>query len=258
MPRFDDLVAHLNKRTSVQYIENNVVCFDQKFYLNDGSSQVIRLEVHSKNDKLQVKAAEHRFPNFCPNRHINFDGFFCLGLSTDIESLSITQWLARVKDFLAAQIECEISKEWKAKQWAHGDGAIYQRKVEEFYQQFITHPLGIKLCDLDVKEIKFKNKVLYHLYLKGNLILIGDENKVLNKRYTCVCNPFGLKNHLSIGKCSNKCAQIIYKVAINDFFRLRAENEFWQFWIKSGKVKCCNTMKDCELNLILGECNVNS
>lgn len=253
MPRFDDLVTYLNNKTSVQHIEKDVICFDQKFYLDDGTSQIIKLEVHSKNHKLHVKAADHRFPNFCPNRHINYEGFFCLGLDSDIENLSINQWLKLLKDFLATQYECEISKEWSTKQWAHGDGAIYQRKVEEFYQKFITNPLGIKLSDLDVNEITTKGKVLYHLYLKGNLILIGDENKVLNKRYTCICDSCGLKKHRTIGKCSLKCAQVLYIVAINDFFRLRAEKEFWQNWTKSGKVKCCNTMKNCELNFKKGE-----
>ena len=44
MPRFDDLVTYLNNKTSVQHIEKDVICFDQKFYLDDGTSQIIKLE----------------------------------------------------------------------------------------------------------------------------------------------------------------------------------------------------------------------
>jgi len=259
MPKIDDLVAYLHKKgTFVEQINKHVICFEQKFYLDDGSSQNVKLEVHSIEDKLLVKAANDRFPNFCPTRHINYGGFFCIGLDSDIEKLSIKQWIVIVQEFLVAQHECEISKKWPTKQWAHGDGAIFQSKVEEHYLAFKKNLLGITLDDLQVNEIDIKGKVLYHIYFNGNLILIGNKEKVLNKRYSCICDTYGLRKHRSIGKCSSKCAQIIYTVAINDFLRAKAEQEFWDSFISSGKVECCKSMKDCELNCISGGCNVDS
>lgn len=259
MLKIDDLVAYLHKKgTFVEQINKHVICFEQKFYLDDGCSQNVKLEVHSIEDKLQVKAANDRFPSFCPTRHINYGGFFCLGLDSDIAKLSIKQWIVIVQEFLVAQHECEISKKWPTKQWAHGDGAIFQSKVEEHYLAFEKNLLGITLDNLQVKEIGIKREILYHIYFEGNLILVGNKEKVLNKRYSCICDAYGLKKHRSIGKCSSKCAQIIYTVAINDFLRAKAEREFWDSFISSGKVECCNSMKDCELNCLLGGCNVDS
>lgn len=250
MPKIDDLVTYLNKRNIPVEQKDKFICFDQKFYLDDGTSQIIRLEIYPQNDQLLVKAADKRFPNFCPNRHINYGGFFCLGLDSDIEHLSVIEWLKIVRDFLTAQHECEIKQEWHTKQWAHGDGAIYQRKVEEYYQEFLANPLNITLEDLQVKEIEKLGRKVYHIYLKGNLLLIGNKNRSLNKRYSCICEPNGLKKHRSIGKCTYKCAEVLYQVAINDFFRKRAEEKFWESWAKSENVTCCNTMKNCELSFL--------
>jgi hypothetical protein len=247
MPKIDDLVAYLNKRNISVEQKDKFICFDQKFYLDDGTSQIIRLEVYPQNDQLLVKAADKRFPNFCPNRHINYGGFFCLGLDSDIEHLSVIDWLKIVRDFLSAQHECEIKREWPTKQWAHGDGAIYQRKVEEYYREFLTHPLNIKLEDLQVNEVEKKGKKLYNIYLNGSLLLIGDENKPLNKRYSCICEHNGLKKHRSIGKCTSRCAYIIYTVAVNDFLRVKAEQKFWELFISSENIDCCKTMQNCEL-----------
>jgi len=249
MPNLNDLIAYLDKRKiSVQNIDENTVSFDLKFYTDAGDVRTEKLEVHAVNDVLQVKAANERYPNLCPNRHINFGGFFCLGLKEDLDNLSINEWVRTVQLFLEAQYKCEINGVWPRddfKEWAHGDGATYQKIVEQYFDQFKKNRLGLTLEQLNVVESKYsgldKGKI-YHVYANGELILVGNEEKVFNKRHTCICDKHGQKKHKSIGKCSNKCSQVVFMVAINDYLLNKAEKEFWDSF---GKRNCCNTMKKC-------------
>ncbi len=250
MPNLNDLVAYLGKKkVSIQQIDENTIIFELKFYTDGGDARIEELEVHAVNNVLKVKATNERYPHLCPNRHINKGGFFCLGLSEDLNNISIDKWVKTVKYFLEAQYKCEINREWPNddfSQWAHGDGAYYQKKIEEYYERFKCNLLGIELGQLKVVElINNDNKKTYHVYANNSLILIGKENKVLNKRYSCVCDEHGIKKHRTIGKCPQNCAEVIFMVAINDFLLNRAEDIFWKSFGNDSNDICCNTMNSC-------------
>nr|WP_312324418.1 E2 domain-associated cysteine-rich protein [Acinetobacter oleivorans] len=250
MPNLNDLVAYLGKKkVSIQQIDENTIIFELKFYTDGGDARIEELEVHAVNNVLKVKATNERYPHLCPNRHINNGGFFCLGLYEDLKNLPINKWVRTVQYFLEAQYKCELNGVWPIddfKQWAHGDGAKYQKIVEQYYVQFKSNMLGLTLEQLKVVELNNGNKKIYHVYANDELILVGNEDKVLNKRYTCICDDHGLKKHISIGKCPRNCAKVIFMVAINDFLLNKAEQEFWDSFRKDCKVICCNTMKRCE------------
>jgi hypothetical protein len=248
MPDLNDLVSYLTRRrTSFRQVNATCIIFELKFFGDDGKAYKEELEVYFKAEALHVRATNGRYPDLCPNRHINHGGWFCLGLAEDIKILSIERWVQNLKQFLEAQQKCEINGVWPCndfKEWAHGDGAIYQKVVEQYYEQFKANRLGLTLDQLKVVELYSINRdqKLYHVYANGELILIGNQNHVLNKRYACICDQHGLKKHRSIGKCSEKCSKVVFIVAINDYLLDKAEKEFWGSF---GGTTCCNTMKKC-------------
>lgn len=250
MPHLNDLANYLTRKsTPFRQVNATCIIFELKFFGDDGKAYKEELEVHFKSDALHVKATNGRYPDLCPNRHINHGGWFCLGLAEDINVLSIERWVQNLKRFLEAQQKCEINGIWPRdddlKEWAHGDGAIYQKVVEQYYAKFKDNRLGLILEQLSVIEVNSANrdKKLFHVYANGKLILIGDQNQVFNKRYACICDQHGLKKHRSIGKCSEQCSKAIFMVAINDYLLHRAEKEFWDSF---GRRTCCNTMKKCK------------
>lgn len=250
MPNLNDLVAYLGKKKiSIQQIDENTIIFNLKFYTDSGDARIEELEVQYVNNVLQVKATNGRYPKLCPNRHINIGGLFCLGLKKDLEKLPIGKWVRTVQLFLEAQHKCEINGTWPRddfKEWAHGDGAIYQKKVEQYFDKFKKNHLGLTLEQLNVIELNNDKKTIYHIYANDKLILVGTEDKVLNKRYSCLCDEHGIKKHKSIGKCPEKCAEVIFMVVINNFLLDKAEKRFWDSFRKNGEDICCNTMKRCE------------
>ena len=249
MPDLNDLISYLMKRNiPFHQVNAKIIIFELKFYKDNGSAEKVELEVHQSGDSLLVKATNNRYPDLCPNRHINDGGWFCLGLGEDISQLTISQWVMNLKLYLDAQQKCEDKGVWpcggEIKEWAHGDGAKYQKIVEQYYGQFQKNCLGLTLNQLRVVEVNSvkRDLKLYHVYADDELILVGDQNQVLNKRYACICDPQGLKKHLSIGKCSAQCSKVVFMVAINHYLLLKAEQKFWQSF---GARTCCNTMKKC-------------
>lgn len=251
MPNLNDLVTYLSKeKISIKKKVDNKIIFELKFYTDAGIARIVELEAHVANDMLQVKATNGLYPNLCPNRHINNGGYFCLGLYEDLINLPVEKWVIKVKYFLEAQHKCEINRVWPIddfKQWAHGNAANYQKIVERYYEQFKNNVLCLTLEQLKVVELKSDKKTIYHVYANNDRILVGNKDKVLNKRYTCICDKHGKKKHKTIGKCPKKCAEVIFMVAINDFLLDKTEQEFWDNLKKNSDCICCNTMNICEL-----------
>lgn len=254
MPNLNDLVNYLTrKKIYFRQIDEMQVIFELKFFSDNGKANREELVCCQKDNVLQVRATNKRYPELCPNRHINLNGWFCLGLVEELKDLTIEEWIQNVKAFLDAQYQCEIKGVWPrdVKEWAHGDGAIYQKIIEQYYEQFKHNLLSVTLDQLTVVEIDSSNEnkdKIYHVYIDRELILVGNEDKVFNKRYTCICDNHGIKKHRSIGKCPQDCAKVIFMVAVNDYLLNKAEKEFWDYF-RSANFKCCNTMEKCELNV---------
>ena len=76
---------------------------------------------------------------------------------------------------------------------------------------------------------------------------MGTEKKIHCKRQSCICTPNGRRKHVTLGKCSKKCAEIVLKILINEELRKKEEVVFWNI-SKEMTLKCCETMEKCELN----------
>ena len=163
----------------------------------------------------------------------------------------VEKWIKTLREFLQAQLFCNDHKKWSKnyKQWSHGDAATYQLYVEELLKTINLKDLGLNLNSLQLFNVESRlfEENYFHIYHEDKLIFMGTEKKIHCKRQSCICTPSGRRKHVTLGKCSKKCAEIILKILINEELRKKEEVVFWDK-IKGSTLKCCKTLENCELN----------
>ncbi len=72
-------------------------------------------------------------PACCPERHINFDGSFCLGLEvpTPASEGEAIAWWSLLLGFLEMQLDARILRRWGQRSWRHGYAGVLQRELED-------------------------------------------------------------------------------------------------------------------------------
>lgn len=249
MSKFKDIIDSLSKKNiPFKLIEGNIQ-LTLRIISNKGRRISFDLVINEVNNQLKVQERTNILPKFCPNRHINADGSFCLGI---LDHWDVEEWIETLKEFLQAQLFCNDHKKWSKnyKQWSHGDAAKYQLYVEELLKTINLKDLGLNLNSLHLLSVEnrlFKENY-FHIYHKNKLIFMGTEKKIHCKRQSCICTPYGRRKHVTLGRCSKRCAEIILKILINENLRKSEELVFWNK-IKGSKLKCCGTMETCELNV---------
>lgn len=252
MQLLNDLKNHLNvKDIAFVLVSANTISFNLKVSDSSGKYINFSLEVSDIQNILHVKETQFKLPSFCPNRHINSDSSFCLGLNEELAKVDIETWFSYLKDYLRAQLRVDRIRKWPKtyKEWSHGDGAYYQSIVEKELSKLNIKKLGININNLKLiirKSNIFPEKSYYHLYYNSVLLLTAFEDSVHNKRTSCICVRHGRRLHKTIGKCKNNCVKILFDIAFYEQKRLVAEENFWQHF-KAQNKQCCNTMNRCGL-----------
>jgi hypothetical protein len=102
---------------------------------------MVSLEVSlSGEGKLQAREQPaQRWPTFCPQRHINEGGYFCLGLS-DVPAVisddDADRWWRILAAHLQMQFVAEFTKSWpKDMEWDHGLAGETQAIMERIAEQ---------------------------------------------------------------------------------------------------------------------------
>lgn len=104
-----------------------------------GSRYTFQLAVVINGELVSVRElpGQGTLPSFCPDRHINFDGTFCLGWradnpSTIIDAEAARHWWSTVYQFLARQAVANSRKVFPGVEHgrAHGDAAQHQANAE--------------------------------------------------------------------------------------------------------------------------------
>jgi hypothetical protein len=131
------LIRNLPAWAIVQSNQSNSFCIDATIPKFGGSGwPVVRLTIASRNAKLCAKETKPiLWPAFCPERHINDDGTFCLGIS-DVPSVndksSAISWWSYLQEYLDTQFVAGQTKKWPPnKQFAHGDAGIAEEALEK-------------------------------------------------------------------------------------------------------------------------------
>lgn len=129
------------------------------FYAGDKYVFYLKVSQGSKGFlEVREDRRSQRLPSFCPERHINFDGSFCLQYGKrdalrpeNGEDVSVLWHL--IYGFLELQVKAEVLGRWpSSREWAHGDAASHQQICE-----------GILRC-VGVSE---PEKLMTHLYMKN-------------------------------------------------------------------------------------------
>jgi hypothetical protein len=230
--------------------------FDFPVLRADGARLVYRIKAVADGDIVTAaEPVQDKLPSFCPERHINTDGTFCLGWSGHT-SLSVkdeesaTLWWGRLLRFLTYQKMASRSGVWPLDDaWAHGAAAVHQSAAET-----AAAALGEDFSS-DLQKRKFKTKWSKTTGPNGRALRIlrngrhiysiwTNPPRLINKQQACVCSRVDIKRHRRLRNClDHSDAALTLGVSLLNWER--AERQFWE----SHKNKpCCGTMKNCPLN----------
>ncbi|MBS0234246.1 MAG: hypothetical protein JSR99_12270 [Proteobacteria bacterium] len=179
-------------------------------------------------------------PKFCPDRHINSDGTFCLGypapqVSTTDEAVV---WWGLLKDYIELQRVASRTGRWPPKRWlSHGDaGGSFHIKALETAKR------------LGIEEDYYRN-------LQGEAVWFTDpwlrldrtKTRLVNGRSPC---PMGCRDRRGYPILRRNCLHKddVVTLVRSEALRRKGEAAFWAK-MRSEGVKCCGTMKTCPLKI---------
>lgn len=223
-----------------------------------GRQQIFRVRA-SVEDGTVAREVGGVLPAFCPQRHINRDGSFCLGWGGDaapdvVDGDSAEAWWGHVLAFLRLQMRAARARMWTGPEWAHGSAAKYQMAAEQ-----AAKTLGDDILD----DLRLRRlQVIWatrRTPLGGRILKVkrrGREwfsvwesaRRVVNKQQPCVCAAGSVQHHHRLRNCGNH-AQQAYDLARS--LLLWAEAEV-QFWDAHRGAQCCGTMDNCPLRADCG------
>jgi hypothetical protein len=174
-------------------------------------------------------------PSWCPERHINPDGSFCLGLQAGVgigDSDQAVGWWRKLELYLDCQEVAHKTGRWPAyAQLSHGSAGEIEIEAERIaaslnslseYQQAVRYGTG-PLADA--------------------MRLVKRDGLVMGSRSVCLCGYVGKHGRpLTRGVCRgthrDRCLLMV------ELKRRRAVDEYWNSFLGS---ECCGSMKECPL-----------
>lgn len=194
----------------------------------------LRIEASPSGAISVAEAVKQYLPEFCPERHVNEGGDFCIGyeagdnISTDQAAID---WWKKLQLFLICQETAHGSRHWpQSAQLSHGPAGTIQLTAEK-----IAASLG---RDADYAEaLHDRGPIANSLWQ-----ILSGEKKFLNGRAECICGRIGRNGRVKLRKeCrrhDNPCLVLLEQA------RRIAER---QFWSSLKGTACCGTMETCPL-----------
>jgi len=219
-----------------------------------GDRYEFALELLATGDAVSVREQlPLRLPVFCPDRHINEGGWFCLGWDSTavpevVDEKSARAWWTAVVRFLQLQLAANELGVWvnQSNDWAHGNAAIHQELAEA-----AAKILGARFRD-DLRAARFLVTRKLHtrgarleLRRDGRLtarVAVGPPDRLMDRRVVCPCDESA---GVPVDACRDHSDQLIrFTVAL---WRWKeAEAQFLRELARRGAV-CCGTLKKCKL-----------
>ena len=196
--------------------------------IEEGSNQVLAREA----------VVGTKLPASCPERHVNSNGSFCLGLGAETivaDRDAAIIWWGLLHAFLELQQVAERTGVWPQRQaLSHGDAGAHHFEALE-----AARKLGIE------EE--------YHRMLEGEPAWFSQPFPRIHKSGARLCNgrlpcPKGCKNRKGMPVPRRDChkKEQIIALLFHERKRRKAEKEFWRALMRAGK-SCCGTMRACPL-----------
>lgn len=224
--------------------------------LADGRVVPYALVVEATGNEISAREeTPDKLPGFCPERHINYDGTFCLyfpGVETMdvVDHESATAWWETLWKFLKLQVRAAALRRWpNGDAWAHGAAALHQKRAQEaafalkgtFAQALVESRLkvehrGARRGPAGPTLRLFKDDV--HLYSVWE-----NSGKVVNLKQRCFCGTGG-RRPKKIRSCEDHAKQAAALVlALRDW-----EREDECFWTRFKGRPCCGSCDRCPLS----------
>lgn len=194
----------------------------------DGSFEVFHLALDLRNAEdwwtvsVRERDGRQRLPLGCPERHINSDGSFCLGLSRVDSLLPLTledaqAWWSRLHGFLNLQLMAGRRGRWATgKAWPHGRAGHLEHELSTALQEV---PVGVA-----------------EAATRGLVRLRHDRvDRVVKRRSPCPCG-----SRLQARRCHE--AVLVRLLHLPPEIRI-AEAEYVEAW----PGRCCGTMQVCPI-----------
>ena len=222
--------------------------------LSDGRRPVYQIHVSVAGTSASAKEVSPTLlPAFCPVRHINADGSFCLywravdDIVIDGPDAALAWWETLVR-FLQLQTRAARRRRWPEGQArAHGAAALHQHRAEKAAQR-LGDPLATDLQEgrLSVVvrgsgaegpgiRIMRDGDRVYAVWLRSR--------RVVNLRRPCLCSDGSRPRPRALRSCSDH-AEAAATLALELRSMAEQERRFWDVF--AGRT-CCGTMDDCPL-----------
>lgn len=203
----------------------------------------LRIEASSLEPRVR-EVTPQRLPTFCPNRHVNVGGYFCLSFPSedplpvrDVESAE--GWWARLLKYLSLQEATTALRRWPTTQeWAHGDAADHQCRAER-----CAAALGPQVAEaLERRRLTAtKSGRKFIRLFDGNRRIYSvwsGPRRVATLRQPCICGSgrpiFACHDH------ADRAAELPFALMAWEV----AERDFWR---DARSRTCCKTLVDCPL-----------
>ena len=192
---------------------------------------------NSDGGKLQAREfPASQWPTFCPQRHINLGGHFCLGLSevptVNSENTAI-RWWEILRAHLELQFQADATRTWPAHlEWDHGEAGDTQAEMERLASKY-----GM---EQDVRNAHFYR--VGWLAVKDLPRLTKAKDRLVNGRAPC---PKGCqKRRHPILRCKCDKRETIFQLVKLEWQKRKQAADFWK--AAEGQ-HCCGKMKNCPL-----------
>jgi hypothetical protein len=217
-----------------------------------GRFEAFSLIIENSQNGPKVRETEpRRLPASCLERHINYDGSFCLGWSSGGNGTISDEAQARVfwtnlEKFLNSQLAASKTGRWPGQQnaRAHGAAAAPQDRAENICAHLGAHMLrDLKRGKLTAEVDRRWHKERLTLLRDGLPIARTKKNKKAPFWVAKVC-PCGTSPSPAT-KCSDHAG--LLAALSNDILQWRTEHQAYVYSAVRDGQRCCGTMERCEL-----------
>jgi len=220
---------------------------------SDASRDSYQLRVKASGTRISAREETPALlPSFCPERHINRDGTFCLNFQ-EAQALDVTDedsaraWAETLWAFLRLQRRAERLRRWPNNNtWAHGDAAQHQLRAIASARAF-GKPMEDRVAEgrLSVQRVQSKKRDVFRVMEgRGQLYSVwGQGPHLIGKRRPCWCDSKTSRKAKRIGRCGDHAAQAAQMAIALHRWALEEED----FWRSVGDQPCCGRCSECRL-----------
>ena len=176
-----------------------------------------------------------RFPARCPERHVEDDGWFCLGLSSGWmveDAASASTWWAALEDFLKLQRVAARSGLWP------DQNALSHGAAGKHHRDALALAGDVGLLDAYERHVSGERSVVAAL----DAALTKDGSRLINGRAACPCGRSRRGRPVLRRRCPHRAK--VLALLREERSRARKLQEYWT-WMAG--TTCCGTMKGCPL-----------